>query len=185
MPKCAYCKKVLKHKEAYRLDLGVTETGRKSSRYYCSQEEYEESKRIKAEAERKKEKNKEDQAAVYTEIMKYFPAITMVNSLPRTVFMEMSAIASYYGWEKMLECLTRDEDYITRALDKDFPTEVSKGKYLAAIIRNGCEKGQRNVVVRESIIKQSEEDFTMPEPVLQPKKRVPQRKGFDDLLEEL
>lgn len=171
MPKCTHCKKELDKTTAYLVE-GVTRTGNPTKKWYCSQEEYEQI-----------QMDKETRSNVYTEILKYFPSIKMANSLPKFLFMEVGIIASQHSWNKIYDYLQENADYIERALDKDFPGDPSKGKYLAAMIRTGCEKEQR-VIVREPVKKQTEE-FMMSEPVAQPKKKTPQRRGFDDLLEEL
>lgn len=171
MPKCTHCKKELDKTTAYLVE-GVTKSGNKSRKWYCSKEEYD---AIIHDGEMK--------GKVYSNILQYFPSLKLVASLPKILFVEVGVIASQHSWDKIYDYMQENVSYIEKALDKDFPSDASKGKYLAAVIRTGCEKEQR-VVVREPVKKQTEE-FTMSEPVVQPKKKTPQRRGFDDLLEEL
>lgn len=171
MPKCTHCKKEVDKTTAYLVE-SVTKSGNKSRKWYCSKEEYD-----------LIQHNKEMKDAVYAEILKYFPSIKLAGSLPQFLFVEAGIIAAEHSWDKIYDYLQENADYIKRALDKDFSGDASKGKYLAAMIRTGCEKEQK-VVVREPVKKQMEE-FTMSEPIVQPKKKTPQRRGFDDLLEEL
>lgn len=171
MPKCTHCKKDIDKSTAYLVE-NITKGGNKSRKWYCSKEEYEQiqhDKVVKSE--------------VYAEILTYFPSIKIVNSLPKFLFMEVGIIASQHSWDKILDYLKENAQYIERALDKDFSADTSKGKYLAAMIRTGCEKEQK-VVVKEPVKKQTEE-FVMIEPIIHPKKKTPQRRGFDDLLEDL
>jgi hypothetical protein len=171
MPKCTHCKKDLDKSTAYLVE-GITKGGNKSRKWYCSQEEYEQIQH-----------NEAMKKTVYKEILKYFPSIKLANSLPKFLFIEVGVIAAEHSWDKIYDYLQENADYIDTVLNKDFPTDASKGKYLAAVIRTGCEKEQK-VVVTEPVKKQIEE-FTMTEPVVHPKKKTPQRRGFDDLLEDL
>lgn len=171
MPKCTHCKKDLDKSTAYLVE-DVDKNGKTKKKWYCSQEEYD-----------LIQHNKMMKPIVYKEILKYFPSIKIANSLPKFLFIEVGVIASQHSWDKVYDYLQENSDYIEKALDKDFPTDASKGKYLAAMIRTGCEKEQK-VVIREPVKKQTEE-FVIPEPTVQPKKKTPQRRGFDDLLEDL
>jgi hypothetical protein len=171
MPKCTHCKKDVDKSIAYLVE-GITKGGNKSRKWYCSKEEYEQIQH-----------NESMKKTVYKEILKYFPSIRIAGSLPKFLFVEVGVIAAEHSWDKIYDYLQENADYIEKALDKDFSVDASKGKYLAAMIRTGCEKEQK-IVVREPVKKQVEEP-TMSEPVVQPKKKTPQRRGFDDLLEEL
>lgn len=172
MPKCAKCKKDLNKAEAYVVETTSEKTGKVTRKYYCSEDEY---KRII--------KDREDRDAVYKEILKYFPMIKTSGDLPRNLFITIGGIAEEKGWAELLEYLNTDVDYLDKWMDKEFKNCNAKANYLGKVILNRI--GEEKAQIRVPIIKQIEEDFTMPEPMVQPKKKIPQRKGFDDLLEEL
>ena len=189
MPKCAICKKELNQKFAHRKKLGVNKAGRDICRYYCSKEEYETHLRIKEEIELKKEKDRRDKDAVYEEIrVKYFPATQMISSLPRLIFIDIGGISNIHTWEQILDYLHDDEEYLTNAMKKDFPSYDVRAKYFAKTVLNRID-GKRvgfnkQSEVQAPVIKQTEDSFIAPS--FTPKKqKTDTRKGFDDLLEDL
>lgn len=172
MPKCTHCKKELDKTTAYLVE-GVTRTGNPTKKWYCSKEEYD---AIQAERNNK--------AEAYKEILKYFPMIKASRDLPRILFVDMGGIADVHKWEGILRYLQNDQEYLSQVMDKEFPSYDAKAKYLFKVIVNRIDRTNKQEEPRPVIIKQTE-DFFMSEPVVQPKKKTTQRRGFDDLLEEL
>lgn len=171
MPKCKYCDKNVDTKTGY-LFIGKTRTGNPKREWYCSKEECD-----------TKYHNQEIKDAVYAELRRYFPMIKRSNSLPKILYADMNGINEVHGWDAILEYLQSDSDYLEKIMDKEFSSYDSKALYLLKVIMTRIEKEQR-VIVREPVKKQTEE-FIMSESAVQPKKKTPQRRGFDDLLEEL
>lgn len=171
MPKCKYCEKPVDTKTGY-LFTGITKNGNPKREWYCSKEECEQ-----------KYHNQEMKDAVYTELRKYFPMVTRASNLPRILYADLNGVANVHGWEGILKYLQSDAEYLCEIMEQEFSSYNSKALYLLKVIMNRIEK-EKVVQPKPVIIKQIEE-FTMVEPVVQPKKKTPQRRGFDDLLEDL
>ena len=171
MPKCTHCKKELDKTTAYLVE-GVTKTGNPTKKWYCSREEYEQIQH-----------NKVMKDAVYVELLKYFPMVKRARNLPQVLYADMNGINEVHGWDGILKYLQSDVEYLEKVMDKEFPSYNSRALYLIKVIMTRIEKAK--VEEPKPVIKKQVEEFTMSEPVMQPKKKTPQRRGFDDLLEDL
>ena len=171
MPKCKYCEKTVDTKTGY-LFIGVTKTGNPKREWYCSKEECE-----------KKYHDKDMKEAVHAELRRYFPMIKRSTSLPTILYADLNGVADVHGWEGILKYLQSDTEYLSQIMEKEFPSYNSRALYLLKVIMTRIEKAK--VEQPKPVIVKQTEEFVMTEPTIQPKRKTSQRRGFDDLLEDL
>lgn len=101
--------------------------------------------------------------------------------LNTVLYKEMDEIASIHTYEKMTTYMEENKEYLIQIMEKDFRSEYFQIRYLSAVLKNSLFDYQ----VKEPtpvIQKASELEFDMTEINYKAKK---QRKGMDDLLDEI
>ena len=111
MPKCAFCGKELKKKEAYVVNAG------KINKYYCN---YEHSIAVKP---------RDRMYDLINEIFGY-------KVLNTVLFKECDEVGKVQTYEKVVSYLQENKQYLEQVMTREFANEYNKIRYFSAILKN-------------------------------------------------
>ena len=133
--KCKVCGEKIEKEEAYCITK-VSDSGRKTNSYYCSQQEY--------------EKNKEEKE-LWRLLLLAVDDILGYTCISKTKVNMIKEIEEHYSRRQLYNCLTIHKEEIKRYLDeKSIYEEYGKLSYIFACVKNKIKDDSNNVVLDTS-----------------------------------
>lgn len=133
--KCKVCGEKIEKEEAYCITK-VSDSGRKTNSYYCSQQEY--------------EKNKEEKE-LWRLLLLAVDDILGYTCISKTKVNMIKEIEEHYSRRQLYNCLTIHKEEIKRYLDeKGIYEEYGKLSYIFACVKNKIKDDSNNVVLDTS-----------------------------------
>lgn len=133
--KCKVCGEKIEKEDAYCITK-VSDSGRKTNSYYCSQQEY--------------EKNKEEKE-LWRLLLVAVDDILGYTCISKTKVNMIKEIEEYYSRRQLYNCLTIHKEEIKRYLDeKGIYEEYGKLSYIFACVKNKIKDDSNNVVLDTS-----------------------------------
>lgn len=133
--KCKVCGEKIEKEDAYCITK-VSDSGRKTNSYYCSQQEY--------------EKNKEEKE-LWRLLLVTVDEILGYKCISKTKVNMIKEIEEHYSRRQLYNCLTIHKEEIKRYLDeKGIYEEYGKLSYIFACVKNKIKDDSNNVVLDTS-----------------------------------
>ena len=133
--KCKVCGEKIEKEDAYCITK-VSDSGRKTNSYYCSQQEY--------------EKNKEEKE-LWRLLLVAVDDILGYTCISKTKVNMIKEIEEHYSRRQLYNCLTIHKEEIKRYLDeKGIYEEYGKLSYIFACVKNKIKDDSNNVVLDTS-----------------------------------
>ena len=133
--KCKVCGEKIEKEEAFCITK-VSDSGRKTNSYYCSQQEY--------------EKDKEEKE-LWRLVLVAVDDILGYTCISKTKVNMIKEIEGYYSRRQLYNCLTIHKEEIKRYLDeKGIYEEYGKLSYIFACVKNKIKDDSNNVVLDTS-----------------------------------
>lgn len=133
--KCKVCGEKIEKEDAYCITK-VSDSGRKTNSYYCSQQEY--------------EKNKEEKE-LWRLLLVTVDEILGYKCISKTKVNMIKEIEEHYSRRQLYNCLINHKEEIKRYLDeKGIYEEYGKLSYIFACVKNKIKDDSNNVVLDTS-----------------------------------
>ena len=133
--KCKICGEKIEKEEAFCITK-VSDSGRKTNSYYCSQQEY--------------EKDKEEKE-LWRLVLVAVDDILGYTCISKTKVNMIKEIEGHYSRRQLYNCLTLHKEEIKRYLDeKGIYEEYGKLSYIFACVKNKIKDDSNNVVLDTS-----------------------------------
>ena len=133
--KCKICGEKIEKEEAFCITK-VSDSGRKTNSYYCSQQEY--------------EKDKEEKE-LWRLVLVAIDDILGYTCISKTKVNMIKEIEEHYSRRQLYNCLTIHKEEIKRYLDeKGIYEEYGKLSYIFACVKNKIKDDSNNVVLDTS-----------------------------------